>query len=436
MLAPHIISKTRDHIELSDEEIRSFVTGIVDSTIPDYQVSAWLMAAYLNGLTDHETLALTLAMRDSGETVNWGDFTGFRFDKHSTGGVGDKVTLVVLPILAAAGMSILKMSGRGLGHTGGTIDKLEAIPGFRTDIPIRDAVQQVKKIGAAIVGQTAKLVPADKKLYALRDVTATIASIPLIASSIMSKKLAGHPNAILLDVKVGDGAFMKDLDTARVLANKMVQIGTGAGVRTEAALTAMNEPLGWAIGNALEVREACNLLTCNGKAEPVFRDLCVQLAAEALVLAGVCSEVHESVARVEDLILSGSAANKFEEIVSAQGGDPEVVRNTDLLPRAAFIVQVISKREGFVTSIHPAEIGTLAMRMGAGRAITNSSIDPAVGIILHKKVGDAVRVGEILAELHLNSEEEILDQSATLLSAFEFDTSPIKALPSLFEIVR
>jgi pyrimidine-nucleoside phosphorylase len=401
-----LIRKKRDGEAHTAEELRQLVGAVTDGTMPDYQVSAWLMAAFLRGLSAEETLALTLAMRDSGDVVEWGDVGGVRLDKHSSGGVGDKTTLVVVPLLAACGVPMLKMSGRGLGFSGGTVDKLESIPGFRTNLSIREAREQVQRVGAALVGQSPSLAPADKKLYALRDVTATIESIPLIAASIMSKKLAGGANAILLDVKVGRGAFMKTQERARALASAMVAIGNGAGVRTVAALTAMDEPLGYAVGNAVEVIEACRTLTGRGRVDERFRDLCLVLASRGLVLAGKAEDDPSARSILEETLSSGAAARKFEVIVEAQGGDPKVVADPDSLRLHTTVLRVRSEKEGVVEAIDAEAIGTLAVDLGAGRQRKEDTIDPAVGIVLNKKTGDEVKAGEVLADIYVRDEKD------------------------------
>lgn len=401
-----LIRKKRDGETHSAEELRQLVGAVTDGTMPDYQVSAWLMAAFLRGLDARETLALTLAMRDSGDVVEWGDVEGVRLDKHSSGGVGDKTTLVVVPLLAACGVPMLKMSGRGLGFSGGTVDKLESIPGFRTNLSIREAREQVQRVGAALVGQSPSLAPADKKLYALRDVTATIESIPLIAASIMSKKLAGGANAVLLDVKVGRGAFMKTREQARALASAMVAIGSGAGVKTVAALTAMDEPLGYTVGNAVEVIEACRTLTGRGRVDERFRDLCLVLASRGLILAGKAEDDTAARTVLEQTLSNGAAARKFAEIVDAQGGDPKVVADPDRMRLHSTVLRVRSEKEGVVESIDAEAVGTLAVDLGAGRQRKEDAIDPSVGIVLNKKTGDEVKLGEILADIHVRDEKE------------------------------
>lgn len=407
MNAYDIIATKRDGGELSAEEIAFFVRGVVEGSIPDYQASAWLMAVYLRGMTDRETLDLTLAMRDSGSRVDLSDLpNGPALDKHSTGGVGDKTTLVVVPMLAAAGVPMLKMSGRGLGFSGGTVDKLEAIPGFRTNLSIEEAKAQVRRIGAALIAQSAELAPADKILYALRDVTATVESIPLIASSVLSKKLAAGAGRIVLDVKVGRGAFMKTRKRAEELARTLVAIGRGAGVPTSAVLTAMDEPLGWTIGNALEVREALDTLTNAPQTEPRLRDLCIALAAHGLAEVGKAADGDAGRALAERMLTSGAAAEKFAEIVAAQGGPSggaEAIAAA--LPVAPQQVAVQAESAGVVTAIDAVALGRLAMAMGGGRAAKSDAIDPAVGIMLRCKTGASALPGTELAVLHLRADD-------------------------------
>lgn len=405
-----IIAKKRDGGELTAEEIRFLIAGVTTGALPDYQASAWLMAVYLRGMTEGETLELTLAMRDSGQIIDLSDTVdaacGPTLDKHSTGGVGDKTTLVVVAILAAAGVPMLKMSGRGLGFSGGTVDKLEAIPGLRTDLNMASAKAQVKRIGAALIGQTTKLAPADKILYALRDVTATIESIPLIASSIMSKKLASGGQRIVLDVKVGRGAFMKTRSQARTLAQELVRIGCGAGVPTSALLTAMDEPLGWMVGNALEVREAVQTLQNAAESEPRFRDLCLSLAAHSLVVVGKANTEQRGRDLAEEILASGQAADKFAQIIAAQGGPASCEAIIKSLPVAPLQFMVKSKSAGQVVALDAEAIGKLAVSMGAGRRIKSDAIDPAVGIELHMKTGMTVHCDQPLATLHLRLEDE------------------------------
>lgn len=431
-----LIARKRDGGEHDKEEIYALIRAITEGAMPDYQTAAWLMAVFLRGLSDNETLTLTLAMRDSGDTVEWGDLSGIKLDKHSSGGVGDKTTLVVVPILAACGVPMLKMSGRGLGFSGGTVDKLEAIPGFRTDLSIEQAREQIQHLGAALIGQSPALVPADKKLYALRDVTATVESIPLIAASIMSKKLAGGADAVLLDVKVGQGAFMKTRERATELAHALVRIGNGAGVRTAAALTAMDEPLGYTVGNALEVAEACATLTGRGRVDERFRDLCLLLSARGLVMAQKAEDVVTAQAMAEEQLGSGAAANRFAEIIEAQHGEGVVVQEPGRLPRASTVRRVRAQEEGFVESIDAEVIGRLAMEMGAGRATKEDTIDPAVGIVLMKKTGDEVKRGEILADLHLREDNTDGDLAEALRTAYVFSPGAPSPRPLAYGFIE
>ncbi len=414
-----ILAQKRDGHELTPEEIAFFVQGVVSGSIPDYQASAWLMAVWIQGMTDRETLALTLAMRDSGEKIDLSDLPGRpALDKHSTGGVGDKTTLIVVPILAAAGVPMLKMSGRGLGFSGGTIDKLEAIPGFRCELSNAEAKEQVREIGAALIAQSKRLAPADKILYALRDVTATIESIPLIASSIMSKKLAAGADRIVLDVKVGKGAFMKTTEEAQRLAAALESIGEQAGVPTFAFLTEMNEPLGYAVGNALEVAEAWNLMKSPQSAEPKLLKLCLSFVAHGLVAVGKCANEPEGIEIASKLLYSGDASRKFEEIVVRQGGD------FSKLPLAPIQVQVFSPRHGTLIEILGEGIGRLAMEMGAGRKTKQDVIDPATGIVFHRKTGDFVNSESPFATLHLRQKDESqsVEFTQTLLSNCRFSS--------------
>ncbi len=396
------ITRKRDGGEHSDGEIADFIGGVTGGAVADYQISAWLMAVFLRGMTTRETLALTLAMRDSGKVVDLSDLpNGPALDKHSTGGVGDKTTLIVVPILAAAGVPALKMSGRGLGYSGGTVDKLEAIPGFRSDLGVDAAKRQVATIGAALIAQSAELAPADKILYALRDVTATIECLPLIASSIMSKKLASGGSKILLDVKVGRGAFMKTRAQAEALARAMIAIGNSAGVPTSALLTAMDEPLGRNVGNALEVAEALDVLTNPQDTDPLFRSLCLDLAAHGIRAMGKAVDATQARNLAETILQSGQAWAKFSEIVAAQGGPSTLEAVFNELPQTKVRHQAVSESAGMVTALDAEAIGKLAVAMGAGRAAKSDAIDPAVGIVLNRKTGDTVAAGELLATLHL-----------------------------------
>ncbi|HEV2471549.1 MAG TPA: thymidine phosphorylase [Chthonomonadales bacterium] len=401
-----IIARKRDGCELAADEIEFIARGAATGEIPDYQLSAWLMAVTLRGMNLRETADLTLGMRDSGRRIQPA-FPGPSLDKHSTGGVGDKASLVVVPILAACGAYVLKMSGRALGFSGGTIDKLESIPGFRTEISSEDAIRQTRAVGAAFTAQSAELAPADRALYALRDVTATVECIPLIASSILSKKLAAGARHIVLDVKVGRGAFMKDCDLADQLANTMTQIGRMAGVPTRALLTDMNSPLGYTVGNALEVREAIELLQQAHDRDRIFEDLCLQITAEGLALCGLANSVEAGRIRAEGALRSGAAAEKLEEIVAAQGG-PRSLRNTAAsLPRAQRKCVVVSDRCGILAGWDAGQIGRLAAEMGAGRFSKADRIDHGVGVEFHAPTGVQIGAGQPLATLHISASQAI-----------------------------
>lgn len=393
-----LVKKKRDGGELAREEIAVLLSGYLSGEVPDYQMSAFLMAVYFRGMTANETSEFTMAMARSGDVLDLRAIRGTKVDKHSTGGVGDKTSLVLIPLVAAAGAPVAKLSGRGLGHTGGTIDKLESIPGFRTELSAEAFVAQVNRIGCAIAGQTANLVPADKQLYALRDVTATVDSIPLIAASVMSKKIAAGSDAIVLDVKTGSGAFMKTLEDSRALAQTMVAIGTQVGRRTVAVISDMEQPLGLAIGNAVEVREAIETLQGEGPAD--LRELCLTLGAQMVMLAGIASDGPGARALLERLLADGTALAKFRAMVEAQGGDPRAVDDPARLPAAPVRIPVASPASGVVTRIHAEALGFAAMALGAGRAQKEDVIDPAVGIVLKRKVGDGVRRGEPVAEIH------------------------------------
>lgn len=416
MLMTDLIAKKRDGGELSDAEIEFFIDGVTAGAIPDYQQSALLMAVVWRGMTRRETMALTMAMMRSGDTIDLSSVTGVKADKHSTGGVGDKTSLALLPMVAAQGVKMAKMSGRGLGHTGGTIDKLESFPGFRSDLSMESFMRSVDTVGFAIAGQTADLVPADKKLYALRDVTGTVPSIPLIVSSIMSKKLAAGADVIVLDVKCGSGAFMRDLDSARELATEMVEIGKLAGRTAIACITDMDEPLGDAVGNALEVKEA--IATLEGRFGGVFRELCLTLGGCILTGGGVYGSDAAARAALEQSIADGSALAKLAEFVAAQGGDSRAVYDVSMLPEAPVKLEVPSPWSGYVNHIEADDVGLVSMRLGGGRATKEDVIDLGVGLVLHKHVGDRVAAGESLATVHGSSGERAAQAAEALLACY------------------
>jgi len=428
-----LIRKKRDGGTLTDAEISWFVGGYTKGDIPDYQASALCMAIWYRGMTAAETTALTLAMRDSGDILHLGGVEGLRVDKHSTGGVGDKTSLIIAPVVAALGLKVAKMSGRGLGHTGGTVDKLEAIRGLRTDLSTAEFEAIVNRTGLAIVGQSADLAPADKRLYALRDVTATVDSLPLIASSIMSKKLAANDDCILLDVKTGSGAFMKTEADSRALAEAMVEIGTRAGKRVRALITDMDRPLGCAIGNALEVVEAIEVLRGGGPADLV--EICEALAVHMLLLADFGTEdaCTEAVRRV---ISDGSALDAFARMVEAQGGDPDWIYHPERFPTAPFVREVRAPRDGYITHVDCEGYGAAALLLGAGRSRMADVIDPAAGIVLAKRTGDFVREGEVIATLHTSDESRLDAAESRLLGATEWGDEPPAARPLIVGVIE
>lgn len=417
-----IIMKKRNGGELSGEEIAFFVEGYTGGGIPDYQASALMMAIYFRGMTERETLELTMAMAQSGDMLDLSGIRGTTVDKHSTGGVGDKTSLALAPMAAACGATVAKMSGRGLGHTGGTIDKLESFPGFCTALTAERFAENVNRIGIAIMGQTADLAPADKKLYALRDVTATVDNMSLIASSIMSKKLAAGADAIVLDVKTGSGAFMKEEKDARALAEEMVKIGNSAGRRTVAVISDMDQPLGRAVGNALEVREAID--TLRGRGPEDFTELCLTLGSRMLMLGGQASGEGEARGMLSRAIEDGSALRKLAEFVRAQDGDPAAVYEPELLPKAKIIRPVAAPRDGYISRIVCDQVGICSLLLGGGRETKESRIDLAVGLVLEKKVGDPVRAGEPLAVIHANDEERAREAQLRYLSACTITDAP------------
>ncbi|WP_141502443.1 pyrimidine-nucleoside phosphorylase [Paenibacillus luteus] len=395
-----LIEKKRDGEELTTEEINFIIEGYTKDEIPDYQVSALAMAIFFKDMTERERADLTMAIVNSGDTIDLSAIEGVKVDKHSTGGVGDTTTLVLAPLVAALDIPVAKMSGRGLGHTGGTIDKLEAIAGFHVEIDKEEFVRLVNKDKIAVIGQSGNLTPADKKLYALRDVTATVNSIPLIASSIMSKKIAAGSDAIVLDVKTGAGAFMKTVDDAKELAHAMVSIGNNVGRKTMAVISDMSQPLGFAIGNALEVKEAID--TLQGRGPKDLEELCLALGSQMVFLANKASSLEEAEELLREVIQNGKALEKFKAFIANQGGDPTVVDHPEKLPQAAYLIEVPAKEDGVVTEIIADEIGTAAMLLGAGRATKESEIDLAVGLMLNKKIGDKVTAGDSLVTIHSN----------------------------------
>jgi len=420
-----LIELKRDGGKHTPDEIAHLVTGYVDGVIPDYQMSAWLMAVVFRGLDDEETVWLTDAMAKSGRIVDLSSIPGLKVDKHSTGGVGDKTTLALAPMVAACGAPVAKMSGRGLGHTGGTLDKLESIPGFHTSLEPEDFLRQVRDIGVAVVGQSPDIDPADKKMYALRDVTGTVPSVPLIVGSIISKKIAGGADAIVLDVKVGSGAFMKTLPEARELARALARTGAALGKRVETLLTDMDQPLGCAVGNALEVAEALSILHDDGP-EDLFQE-CLALGSRMLLLAGVAHDLDDGRARLVTAVECGAAAAKAREWIAAQGGDARVVDDVTLLPQAPCTRVVRAATAGWVAHFDAAGVGRAAMAMGAGRATMDDVIDPAAGLVLAAKVGDRVEAGAVLATLHAASEELLDAGEARFVEAVRLSETRVDA---------
>ena len=427
-----IIIKKRDGHILSKEEIHFFIKGYVDGAIPDYQVSALLMAILDHGMNMEEIVTLTDEMLHSGDVMDLSAIAGHKVDKHSTGGVGDKTSLVLGPLVASRGAKLAKMSGRGLGHTGGTLDKMESIPGMRISVSNEHFIRQVNQIGIAIVGQTGLLVPADKKLYALRDVTGTVESLPLIASSIMSKKLASGSDSILLDVKFGQGAFMKTLDDARELAKTMVAIGHNLGRDTRAILTDMDQPLGYAVGNALEVKEAIDTLKGHGPKDLV--ELCLEAGAIMLMQAGVYNDHNSAIKALQESLDNGDAFNKLKEMVDWQGGDVSYIENPNKFPLAKHIVEVKSDVAGHIARIDALMIGESAMRLGAGREKLEDKIDMSAGIVLNKKIGDIIEVGETLCTIHTNIEnyDSIIED---VKKAFIIKKEVVKVPPIIHEYI-
>jgi len=433
MRAIDIIAHKRDGMASSAEEIDFFVQGFSQGVIPDYQAAAWLMAILLRGMDRQETIDLTMAIVRSGQQLDLRDVAPYVADKHSTGGVGDKTTLVVAPLVAAAGVPIAKISGRGLGFTGGTLDKLESIPGFRADLSTTEFRSQLKAIGLVVTGQSTDLAPADGKLYALRDVTATVDSLPLIASSIMSKKIAAGANGIVLDVKVGCGAFMENEQDAFDLASLMVDIGQGMGRKVRAVISDMNQPLGFAVGNALELQEALD--TLHGQGPPDFRQHCLVIASQMLLLSGEIQDEAQATNRMEQLLDGGEALVKFHEWISAQGGDTSYVDDPARLPTAKFVREVPAPSSGYVSGLDAGEVGFTSMLLGGGRAKKGDSIDHAVGIVLHTKVGEWVDRGQPLLTIYANDGARLPGAQQRLLAAYSWSEEPVKALPLIHHTI-
>jgi len=434
MKAVDIIIKKRDRKVLSREEIEFFVQGFTRGEIPDYQVAAWAMAVMLNGMTEQETTDLTLAMAYSGEVLDLTGVVPIAVDKHSTGGVGDKTTLVVEPVVAACGLPVGKMSGRGLGFSGGTLDKIESIRGFRTDLSKEEFIHHLRTYGLVLTGQTGDLAPADGKLYALRDVTGTVPSIPLIASSIMSKKIAAGAQAIVLDVKVGAGAFMETLEDARQLAELMVAIARLSGRKAVAVLSDMNQPLGYAVGNALELREAIDTLHGNGPED--FYEHCMEIASHMLVIGGKVQDLREGRDLAEEALREGRAWQQFRTLVQAQGGDVRMVDQPELLPKADFIEKVYASQQGYLSAINAREVGETSVDLGAGRTKKGDPIDHAVGVVIHHKVGDFVRKGDLLFTIHANDRSKLAQAKQRLLAAHSWSTTSVQPLPLFYGVIE
>ena len=428
-----IIEKKKFGQVLNEEEIRFFANAAADRSAPDYQLAALLMAIRLNGMTDDETTALTLAMRDSGDVVDLSSIPGIKVDKHSTGGVGDTTTLILAPLVAACGAPVAKMSGRGLGHTGGTLDKMESIPGMRVGLTEEEFIHQVREIGVAVVGQTGHLAPADKTLYALRDVTATVDSIPLIVSSILSKKLAAGSDAIVLDVKTGSGALMHDLESSIHLAEIMVQVGTMAGKPTIALISGMDQPLGTHVGNALEVKEAIDILS--GRTGGDLKEVSLTLGGYMLVLAGKAKEHREAVCMLENVLEKGEGLLKLAEMIHAQGGNPDVCKDVNLLPQAPVKRRVLCDRTGYVAKMDTTALGLAAQAMGAGRLRKEDPIDFSVGYVLPIRIGDRVKRETPLCELYARTEEDAQRAEAAIRSAVFFSDTPCERAKNFLAIV-
>jgi pyrimidine-nucleoside phosphorylase len=433
MFPQHIIAKKRDGQILSPDEIGAFVRGATDGSWADYQLSALLMAIFIRGMNREETVALTTAMMNSGIVANLSSVRGVKVDKHSTGGVGDKISLPLAPIVAACGVAVPMISGRGLGHTGGTLDKLEAIPGFRTGLSLDEYRQQLERIGCALIGQTRELAPADKKLYSLRDVTATVECQPLICASIISKKLAAGIDSLVLDVKFGRGAFMKEKAHARSLATAMVGIGQSMGKGVRALLTAMDQPLGRTVGNGLEVEESIACLRGEGPADVM--EVTYALGEQMLMLAGVAVDAKDAQKQLEHAVSSGAALEKFADIVAAQGGDAHVVENPARLPSARWQIPLVSSRGGYVSDVDAMGVALAALRLGAGRARAEDPVDPAVGVSALVKMGESIEAGQPLCIVHSNSEAALAEANDLLRKAIAMGDEPVEALALIHELI-
>ena len=433
MRAVDIIQKKRDNEKLSDKEIEFLLNGYLAGDIPDYQMSAFLMAVYFNDMSQEELLKFTMLMRNSGDVIKFDEINRFLVDKHSTGGVGDKVTVVLSPILSALGMGNVKLSGKGLGHTGGTIDKFESIKGFRFSTTRDELVKIANKTGVGLMGYSDKIVPLDKKLYSLRDVTATVPSIPLIASSIMSKKLAIHSDVIILDVKVGDGAFMKNLELAEKLSERMIEIGKGANRKVRVVLSNMDEPLGHAVGNANEIIEAIEFL--KGNYADDLKEVVYTIASLALKEKGEVKELEEAKEKIDKVINDGSALKILSEFIEESGGNKELVNNYDLLPKAKSVMEIFSEKEGYIKKIKTEEIGKAAMIIGAGRAKKEDEIDHAVGINIFKKVGEKIAKNEKIAEIYYNNDENVEESKNMILEAFVLTEEKVEKQKAILKII-
>lgn len=429
-----LIEKKREKEELTKEEIKFLLNEYLVGNVPDYQMSAFLMATYFNDMTAGELLEFTMTMRDSGDMVKFDDIDKFLVDKHSTGGVGDKVTIVLAPILSALGMGTTKLSGKGLGHTGGTIDKFESIKGFKFSKTRDDVVKIANKTGIGLMGYSDKIVPLDKKIYALRDVTATVPSIPLIASSIMSKKLAIQSDVIILDVKVGDGAFMKDIEHAKELARRMIEIGTGAGRKVKVVLSNMDEPLGYSIGNANEIIESIEML--KGNAPEDLKEVVYTIAELALKAKGEITELSEGIEKIDAVINSGLALSKLREFITESGGNGDLVDDYSILPTAKNKMEVFSNKEGYVSKIKAEEVGKAAMIIGAGRATKEDEVDHAVGLKILKKVGDKIEKGEKIAEIYYNDAKNVEDSKNMILDAYVLQDEKVLEPKAILEIIE